>query len=115
MREFYSLLNRVATHSARKEYKEASACLGAAYMLVRPELERAKSRHEFHTVHDFSVLLDAAARRCNGENVRFEELTFIPSAAHGVRPEKSSLDSRWADFRERDERWFDAACRCPSL
>lgn len=119
MRAFYELCSK-AENCAAKDPKAALGILIEAYALIRPEILGSRARYEPMTTLGYLETLRLTAVRCGGGYDFDRTWSFSPSI--GPRKEyktdgnTSSLKRyRWNEWRERPERWFDVACRCPSF
>lgn len=118
--EAYELCSKAENYARKGRLEEALAALIEAYALIRPEVMKARARYEPMTAHGYLETLRLAAVRCGG-GYDFDR-TWSHSPSIGPRKEyktdgnTSSLKRyRWNEWRERPERWFDVACRCPSF
>jgi len=116
MRVLYELCAQAEKYACEGNRTKAAAALTEAYETIRPEIERARARLELRTLYGYLWVLYQSAQVCQGKPFPWMEsgLQAINTKAYHKK-DRSSFDFRWSKWQENPERWFDVACRCPSL
>lgn len=117
MRVLYELCAQAEKYAREGNRAKAAAALTEAYETIRPEIEKARARLELRTLYGYFCVLYQSAQVCQGQPYLWMESgpQAINTKAYHKTGNRSSLDFRWNKWRESPERWFDVACRCPSL
>jgi len=117
MRAFYELCSKA--QMCRKP-EEALGFLIEAYAIIKPEIAKARAHYHPWTAMGYVETLRTVAIRCGGGYEPDANWGHPPSLgpikAYSTNGNTSSLKRyRWNEHRERQEHWYDVACRCPSF